>query len=100
MHDTAGEMAQPYDVRDWKRGETDPMPGRTMPAVAVVERDYPNLHARFTSIGPLLEKLGNGGKGIGWDTKHEVAFLGALNGTAAAEGGRSSKPTSMPSRRF
>jgi nitrate reductase alpha subunit len=82
LHDTAGEMAQPYDVRDWKRGETDPMPGRTMPSVTVVERDYPNLFSRFTSLGPLLERLGNGGKGIGWNTQHEVEILRALNGTA------------------
>ncbi len=66
LHDTAGELAQPFDVRDWKRGEIEPVPGRTMPNVAVVERDYPNLYARFSSTGPLLEKLGNGGKGIGW----------------------------------
>ena len=83
LHDTAGELAQPFDVRDWKRGETDPVPGRTMPNVAVVERDYPKLYERFTSIGPLLEKLGNGGKGIGWNTQHEVEALRALNGTAA-----------------
>jgi nitrate reductase alpha subunit len=83
LHDTAGELAQPYDVRDWKRGEGAPQPGRTMPSVSVVERDYPNLYARFTSLGPLLEKLGNGGKGIGWNTQHEVDFLRALNGTAA-----------------
>jgi nitrate reductase alpha subunit len=34
----------------------------------VVERDYPNLYKRFTSLGPLMDKLGNGGKGIGWNT--------------------------------
>ena len=28
----------------------------------------------------MLEKLGNGGKGLGWDTKHEVELLGDLNG--------------------
>jgi nitrate reductase / nitrite oxidoreductase, alpha subunit len=82
LHDTAGELAQPYDVKDWKRGETQPQPGRTMPSVTVVERDYPDLYARFTSLGPLLEKLGNGGKGIGWSTQHKVDFLRALNRTA------------------
>jgi len=79
MHDTAQELAQ-NDVRDWKRGECEPVPGKTMPAVAVVERDYPRTYARFTALGPLLEKLGNGGKGIGWKTAHEVEFLGKLNG--------------------
>jgi len=83
LHDTAGELAQPYDVQDWKAGAVAPQPGRTMPSVSVVERDYPGLYERFTSVGPLLEKLGNGGKGIGWNTQHEVDFLRALNGTAA-----------------
>ena len=41
MHDTPGELAQPFDVKDWKKGEIDPIPGKTMPAVTVVERDYP-----------------------------------------------------------
>jgi nitrate reductase alpha subunit len=29
----------------------------------VVERDYPATYERFTTLGPLMEKLGNGGKG-------------------------------------
>ncbi|MDR3525004.1 MAG: nitrate reductase subunit alpha [Acetobacteraceae bacterium] len=84
QHDTAGELAQPYDVADWKRDGALPLPGRTMASVSVVERDYPNLHARFTAIGPLLEKTGNGGKGIGWNTQHEVEFLRALNGVVTS----------------
>ncbi|MGG6896718.1 nitrate reductase subunit alpha [Rhizobium sp. BR 315] len=80
QHDTAGEMAQPFDVKDWKRGEIEPIPGRSMPSVAVVERDYPNIHARFTALGPLMTSIGNGGKGINWKTEHEVAALAALNG--------------------
>ena len=43
LHDTAGELAQPYDVSDWKRDGIAPVPGRTMPSVTVVERDYPGL---------------------------------------------------------
>jgi len=86
LHDTAGEMAQPFDVADWKTGAIAPIPGKTMPNVAVVERDYPNLYKRFTALGPLLEKLGNGGKGIGWNTGHEVAALGKLNGVVTDEG--------------
>ncbi len=80
MHDSAGELAQPFDVQDWKTGDIDPIPGKTMPQVSVVTRDYAAIHARFTSVGPLLEKVGNGGKGIGWKTGHEVAELRALNG--------------------
>ena len=81
MHDTPGELAQPFDVDDWGLGKVKPVPGMTMPDVAVVERDYPGLYKKFTSLGPLLEKLGNGGKGIGWNTDTEVALLKQLNGT-------------------
>ena len=79
LHDTPGELAMPFEVRDWKRGECEPIPGKSMPSVVVVERDYPNLYKKFTSLGPLLEKFGNGGKGVNWDTKDEVQFLGDLN---------------------
>jgi nitrate reductase alpha subunit len=81
MHDTAAELAQPLEVRDWKRGECELVPGRTAPQVTVVERDYPQVYARFTSLGPLLTRLGNGGKGIAWKTETEVEQLGRLNGT-------------------
>jgi nitrate reductase alpha subunit len=80
QHDTPGEIAQPYTPLDWGRGECEPVPGKTMPSVALVERDYPATYARFTAIGPALEKLGNGSKGLNWPTAHEVEALGRLNG--------------------
>ncbi|MGA8261793.1 MAG: nitrate reductase subunit alpha [Arenicellales bacterium] len=80
LHDTPGELGQAFDVLDWKRGECEPVPGKTMPNLLVVERDYPATYERFTSIGPLLEKLGNGGKGISWNTESEVEYLGRLSG--------------------
>jgi nitrate reductase / nitrite oxidoreductase, alpha subunit len=86
MHDTPGEIAQALDVKDWKRGEVDPIPGKTMPQVTVVERDYPNLYKRFTALGTLMGKLGNGGKGINWKTEDEVEFLKRLNGEVEEEG--------------
>jgi len=81
QHDTPGELGQPLDIKEWKKGECDPLPGKTMPAVVTVERNYPETYKRFTSVGPLLKSLGNGGKGISWNTEQEVDFLGALNGT-------------------
>ena len=71
---------------DWKKGECDLIPGKTAPNYIAVERDYPNLYKKFTSVGPLLEKLGNGGKGINWDTKVEVGHLRDLNGVVLDEG--------------
>jgi nitrate reductase alpha subunit len=81
MHDTPGELAQPYEVHDWKRGECELVPGKTAPQVSVVERDYPNVYRRFTALGPLMDKVGNGGKGIAWNTGTEVGQLAELNGT-------------------
>ena len=79
LHDTPNEIAMPYGVTDWKKGECELIPGKTAPSMVVVERDYPNLYKKFTSLGPLLDKQGNGGKGMAWDTTHEVEFLGRLN---------------------
>ena len=92
LHDTPGELAMPLGVRDWKKGECDPVPGKTMPAIAVVERDYPNLYRKFTSLGPLLDSQGNGGKGINWDTRAEVKFLGDLNHRVLDEGISQGRP--------
>ncbi|MEB6336452.1 nitrate reductase subunit alpha [Serratia rhizosphaerae] len=79
QHDSAAELAQPLGVQDWKKGECDLIPGKTAPHIMVVERDYPATYERFTSLGPLLDKLGNGGKGISWNTQNEVDFLKQLN---------------------
>ncbi len=92
LHDTAGELAQPFDVKDWKKGECDLIPGVTAPNMVVVERDYPNIYKKFTSLGPLLEKLGNGGKGIGWNTEEEVKLLGELNYRNTDEGVSEGRP--------
>ena len=86
MHDTPAELAQPFDVKEWKKGQCELIPGKTAPQIAVVERDYPNTFKRFTALGPLMNKLGNGGKGIGWKTDVEVKQLGELNGTTLDEG--------------
>jgi nitrate reductase / nitrite oxidoreductase, alpha subunit len=91
LHDTAGEIAQ-FDVRDWKKGECDFIPGVTAPQIAVVERDYPNTYRRFTALGPLADTLGNGGKGITWKTEDEVRGLGELNYTVDDGGPTQGRP--------
>jgi len=85
-HDTAGELAQGLEPQDWYKGECDPIPGKTMPTVTLVERDYPNIYKKFTSLGPLLSKLGNGGKGIGWNTDSELKTLGDMNYRVTEDG--------------
>ncbi len=86
MHDTPGELGQPFEVRDWKRGECDLIPGKTAPQITLVERDFPNVFKRFTALGPLLGKVGNGGKGIAWNTQTEVRQLGEINGLVREDG--------------
>ncbi|MCZ2439878.1 MAG: nitrate reductase subunit alpha, partial [Burkholderiales bacterium] len=92
MHDSPGELGQALDVRDWKRGECEFVPGKTAPSIAVVERDYPNVFKRFTALGPLMNKVGNGGKGIAWNTQTEVKQLGELNGLVREEGATKGMP--------
>ncbi len=63
LHDTPDELAQ-TQVQDWRAGECEPIPGKTMPHLAVVERDYKNLYHRFISLGPLMRKDGISGNGV------------------------------------
>jgi len=86
MHDTPSELGQAMEVRDWKKGECDAIPGKTMPTMTVVTRDYGDTYRKFTALGPLLTKVGNGGKGIGWNTESEVQQLIELNGAVREEG--------------
>jgi nitrate reductase alpha subunit len=82
LHDTPDELAQPLGkVLDWKKGECEPIPGQTMPKLLVVERDYPATLDRWLALGPLVEELGIGTKGVGWKPDLEVAELGRRNGT-------------------
>ncbi|MFH1602682.1 MAG: nitrate reductase subunit alpha, partial [Pseudomonadota bacterium] len=86
MHDTPAELAQALDVKEGKKGECELVPGKTAPAMVVIERDYPSTYKKFTALGPLMAKVGNGGKGIAWNTEREVKLLGELNYSVSDEG--------------
>jgi nitrate reductase alpha subunit len=78
QHDTPGEMAEP-ELRDWRKGECPAIPGKTMPGLAIVERDYAHLHDRFTSFGPAARAAGIGAHGLSWpidDVWDELAERG------------------------
>jgi nitrate reductase alpha subunit len=66
LHDTPGEIAQ-RKVLDWKLGECEPIPGKTMPNLSIVERNYTDLYQRFMSAGPGLGKLN--AHGVAWDAE-------------------------------
>jgi len=63
QHDTVDELAQ-TDPRDWKKGEVEPIPGKTMPKFRVVERDYTLLYERMVSLGPGVEENGVAAHGL------------------------------------
>jgi len=92
LHDSPDEIAQPGGlVRDWRKGECEPVPGETMPRLTVVERDYTAVADKMKSLGPLVETLGTGGKGISWKPDVEVGELGKRNGIAR-EGAGAGRP--------
>ncbi|MGE3288231.1 MAG: molybdopterin-dependent oxidoreductase, partial [Pseudonocardia sp.] len=81
QHDTPGETAQPGGrVLDWRAGETEPVPGRTMPSFAVVERDFTAVADKMASIGPLVDRLGLTTKAVTVHPEEEVADLAGRNG--------------------
>ncbi|GAA2841743.1 nitrate reductase subunit alpha [Nonomuraea rubra] len=80
-HDTPDELAQPGGrVLDWKRGECEPIPGRTMPRIVTIERDYAAVAERMRGIGPLFGKLGLTTKGITYQVGPELVHLRGKNG--------------------
>jgi len=86
-HDTPDEMAYPHGVvADWKTGEVAPIPGKTMPKLVVVERDYGAIAAKMATLGPLLDTLGTTTKGITFDVAKEIDYLARKNGVARDTG--------------
>jgi nitrate reductase alpha subunit len=81
LHDTPDELAQPLgEVRDWRAGACEPIPGRTMPKLVVVERDYGAVAEQMSALGPLVEQAGTAWKGLSWAPAEEVEQLRAANG--------------------
>ncbi|MFW0169665.1 nitrate reductase subunit alpha [Rothia sp. P4278] len=81
QHDTPGQIAQPGGhAPDWKNQKIQGIPGKNMPVFTVVERDYPALYDMYTSVGPLLSKLGTTTKFVTVDVNDELATLAQEHG--------------------
>ncbi len=81
LHDSPDECAQPGGrALDWQAGECEPIPGKTMPRLVVVERDYPHLAEMHRALGPLVEELGATVKGVKMPIGDEVDYLRSRNG--------------------
>ncbi len=87
QHDSPAELAQPLGlVRDWKRDGGQPVPGKTMALIKVVERDFAATYSKYIALGPLMTKLGNTVKGIDWNTEQEYQELKSHNGVVREPG--------------
>ncbi|MEU3249894.1 nitrate reductase subunit alpha [Streptomyces sp. NPDC006997] len=82
LHDTPDELATPHGrVRDWQAGECEPVPGRTLPKLVTVERDYAAVAEKMAALGPLLDTLGATTKGVTFKLDRELEYLRHKNGT-------------------
>ncbi|MCK8601835.1 hypothetical protein K1V27_09015 [Syntrophobacteraceae bacterium DRH4] len=73
-------------MKDWKKGEVEAVPGRTMPNLKVVTRDYADTFRMMTALGPLVRQPGIGVKGISWQAEEEYEELKRRNGAVAEAG--------------
>jgi len=69
-HDSAAEIAQ-SEIKDWLTGEVQAIPGKTMPGLKVVSRDYRNLYKQYISFGPLVRSNGLGAHGTHYKVEDE-----------------------------
>lgn len=81
-HDSISEIAQPYgEVKDWRKNEIEAVPGKTMPNLTVVERDYTKIHDKYITLGPNLATGKVGAHGVSFSVAEEYEELKRLNGT-------------------
>ncbi|MCL2483495.1 MAG: nitrate reductase subunit alpha, partial [Propionibacteriaceae bacterium] len=79
--DTPDELAVPHGiVKDWKKGECEPIPGVTMPKLVVQERDFTQIGVKYRTLGPLISTLGTTTKGVTASGDDPVEFLSTRNG--------------------
>jgi nitrate reductase alpha subunit len=84
-HDSAAEISQPR-IANWIDGEVEAIPGKTMPGLAVVKRDYRNLYNQFISYGPRIPANGLGVHGTHYDVA-DVYDEAKRSGPTTAWGG-------------
>ena len=85
QHDSADATAQPGGhVLDWKAVECEPIPGKTMPRMVMVERDYPAVADKMAALGPMVETVGLTVKGVTTHPEAEVEYLRGVNGAVVS----------------
>lgn len=80
QHDSEGEVSQPCgEVKDWSKGQCEPIPGKTMPGLVPTEIDYTKIYEKWIAVGPGVEsKMAS--KGFAWDSSEQYKEIGDRNG--------------------
>lgn len=87
LHDTQDEISQPFGVvNDWSKGQTVPIPGKNMPKVNIVERDYSAIYDKMISLGPLVKEKPITTKGVSFSAADEYEKLKNILGTHENDG--------------
>jgi len=61
--DSPAMLAQPLgEIKDWRNGDCELIPGKTFPSIAVVERDFSKVYDKLVSLGPLVKVYGSKGQ--------------------------------------
>src|SRR3990172_3833114 len=69
-HDTADEITQPT-IKDWFKGECEPVPGKSMPKFSVITRDFTQLYEKYITLGEGIREKGLGAHGNHYFCKEE-----------------------------
>lgn len=65
-HDSADEITQPR-MLDWTKGECEPIPGKTMHKIVVLDRDYTQIYNKYITLGEDIAQQGLGAHGVKYD---------------------------------
>ncbi len=85
MHDSPAEISQDQ-VQQWHKGETEAIPGKTMPLLTVVTRNFPDTYKMMTALGPLAASEGIGSKGVTWKVDQQYHELKDKSGIVSEPG--------------
>ncbi|MCB9061436.1 MAG: nitrate reductase subunit alpha [Halobacteriovoraceae bacterium] len=66
QHDSIDELSQP-EIKDWAKGECEPVLGKSMYKLVVCERDYTKIYDKYCTFGPLARNNGIGAHGVKYD---------------------------------
>lgn len=73
-HDSIGEISQ-ETIKDWSLDECEPIPGKTMHNIVVLERDFTQIYSKFISLGPNIRNgIGAHGNNFNCSDFYDMMF--------------------------